>query len=432
MSGPPSTTVRRRLLVDLTPLRASRPYRWMLAGAVLSAIGTQFTNVAVMLQVYELTGSSAAVGQVGLFALVPLVTLGLYGGSIVDAYDRRTIVRITASSLVLVASLFALQGWLDLRQVWLLYALVAVQNGLFAVNNPARMAIVPRLLPAELLPAANALSGLSGGVAFMVGPVLAGQLVERLGYGAAYTVQAVLLAVALLTLLPLPALPPQGEVRKAGLTSVIEGLRYLRTRPNVRMTFLVDLAAMILAMPRALFPAIGTEVFGGGGETVGYLAAGVAAGALIAGLFSGPLGLVRRQGLAVSVAVAVWGCAVAAFGVVVALTPGPPDTGAHPALWAAVGCLVVAGAADAVSAVFRHTILQAATPDHLRGRLQGVFIVVVAGGPQLGDVVLGNTGEHAGEAVAAVAGGLACLLAVLLLSWRTPGFIRYDARHPTP
>lgn len=422
----------RRLLVDLTPLRISRPYRFMWFGAVLSGISTHLTTVVVGLHIYHLTGSTFQVGLVGLFALVPLLSLGMYGGAVVDAHDRRTVMLCTASGLLLVAVGFATQAWLAAENVWLLYGLVAVQNGCFAVNSPARTAVVPRLLPSHLLPAANALSGLSMGTAVTAGPLLAGPLVQA-GYGPAYSVQVLLLAGALLTLLALPPLPPQGEVRRAGLTAVWEGLRFLRTRPNLRMTFFVDLAAMILAMPRVLFPALGATVFGGGATTVGILVAAIAVGSILAGLFSGPLGQIRRQGFAVLAAVVTWGVAIFSFGLVASLAPGPPPDGsAHPVLWLAVACLMVAGAADAVSAVFRHTILQAATPDRLRGRLQGVFIVVVAGGPHLSDLLLGSVAQLTSEATTAVVGGLACVAAVLLLGWRQPGFARYDARNPTP
>ena len=423
----------RRLFADLTPLKVSRPYRRLWYGAGLSGISTQLATVAVGLQVYDLTGSTFQVGLVGLFAVVPLVSLGLYGGSIVDAHDRRRVVLLTGTGLLAVAAGFATQAWLEAGQVWLLYALVAVQNGCFAMNTPARMAIVPRLLPASLLPAANALSNLSTGTAVTLGPLSAGLLIGWWGYAGAYTVQLLLLATALVTLLALPPLPPEGPVRRAGLGSVLEGLRYLRTRPNLRMTFFVDLAAMILAMPRVLFPALGAVVIGGGATTVGILVAGIAVGSLLAGLLSGPLGRVRRQGLAVLVAVVVWGLAISGFGAVVALAPGPaPGGAAHWILWPAVGCLVVAGAADAVSSVFRNTILQAATPDHLRGRLQGVFIMVVAGGPHLGDLLLGTAAQLTGEAATAIAGGLACIAAVVALGLAQPRFARYDARDPTP
>ncbi len=422
-----------RLLADLTPLRVSRPYRWMWAGTSLSAVGTHLTTVAVGLQVYDLTRSTLSVGVVGLCALVPLLALGLYGGALVDAHDRRRVVLLTAVGLVVVSLCFVAQAAAELGDVRVLYALVAVQNGLFAVSSPARTSVVPRLLPPQLLPAANALGSLAFGISATVGPLAAGALVAAGGYVGAYTVEAVLLAVALVSLATLPPMPPEGAVRRAGLASVLEGLQFLRTRPNVRMTFLVDLSAMVLAMPRVLFPAIAATRLGGGATTVGVLVAAIAVGAICSGLLSGPLGGVHRQGRAVVVAVVGWGLAVVAFGVVVARAPGPGDGGgAGTALWLAAGCMVLAGAADTVSSVFRQTILQAATPDVLRGRLQGIFVVVVAGGPRLGDLLLGWTADLTAEWVAAVAGGAACVVVVTCLALGQRHFLTYDARTPEP
>ncbi|WP_412543941.1 MFS transporter [Longispora sp. K20-0274] len=419
----------RKVFLDLTPLRASPPYRRMWLGSALSGVGTALTTVAIGLQVYDLTGSTFDVGLVGLFFLVPLITLGLYGGSIVDAHDRRRVMMTTSSGLFLVACAFATQAWLEVGNVWLMYALVAVQSGLFAVNQPARTSTVPRLLPPELLPSANALNSLAWNVSLTVGPVLAGLLVGWWGYAGAYGVEAALLLVAFAAVVSLPPLPPQGRAPRAGLRSVLEGLRFLRTQPDVRMTFQVDLAAMVLAMPKVLFPAVGAVLIGGDATTVGVLAAAIAAGSITAGVLSGPLHRVHRQGLAVLVSVVGWGLAVAGFGLVLALSPGPgPGGRAGWVLWPAAGFLALAGAADAVSAVFRTTILQVATPDALRGRLQGVFLVVVAGGPQLGGLLLGAVARWGGETVAAIGGGVACVLAVLALGVLQPNFARYDTR----
>ncbi|GAA3624116.1 MFS transporter [Kineosporia mesophila] len=420
------------LLADLTPLHHSRPYRRMWLGTFLSSIGSQLTTVAVGLQVFDLTGSTFKVGLVGLAALVPLIAFGLYGGSIVDAHDRRRVIITSSSGLFSVALCFALQAWAGLDNVWLLYALVAVQSGFWAVNSPARMAILPRLLPSGMLPAANALSSLANSVGMTVGPLLAGFWVHWFGFGGTYFSEVLLLGIALTTLIALPSMPPLGEVRRSGLASVLEGLNYLRTRPNVRMTFIVDLIAMIFAMPRVLFPALGAVVIGGGAQTAGILAAGIACGAVLAGVFSGPVSRIRRQGLAVLAAIIGWGSSIVLFGVVVGFASPPPDGGAHWLLWPAFGALVLAGMADSVSAVFRSTILQTATPDHMRGRLQGVFVVVVAGGPRLGDLVVGSTADLTTESVAAIAGGLACIVMVVLLGLSQPRFARYDARHPEP
>jgi MFS family permease len=408
---------------------------------------------------------------VGLFGLVPLVLLGLYGGAIVDAHDRRTVALVSGVLLWTVSLATAAQAWLGMRSVPLLYLLVAAQAAAFAVNNPARSTIIPALVRRELLPAANALSMLTFQLGFAIGPLLGGFLVGRFGFKAAYTVDAVTYLAALTGIWRLPSLPPQGEPRRAGLRSVLEGLRFLGTRPNVRMTFLVDLAAMVLAQPRALFPAIGAVVLGGGATTAGALMSGIAVGAIASSVFSGPLGHVRRQGAAVLACVTGWGLAVAGFGAVclVALLgrdgtmPGPgisagSGAGSGPAasvlasgvsasgvsasggsasgvswlLWPALLALALSGAADAVSSVFRSTILQSATPDSMRGRLQGVFIVVVAGGPRLGDLVAGSGGSLLGEPAAAIAGGLACVLAVAGLARWQPRFARYDAAHPEP
>jgi ENTS family enterobactin (siderophore) exporter len=421
------------LLADLTPLRVSVPYRRMWLGASLSSVGAQLTTVAVGLQVYDLTRSTFSVGLVGLFALVPLVVMGLYGGSVIDAYDRRTVIIVSSAGLFAMAAAFVVQAALNADDVGLLYGLVAVQSACYAVNSPARTAIIPRLLSRDLLPSANALSGLSMSVGMTIGPALGGVLVASSGFVAAYSVEAVFLVVALASLVALPRLPPEGEARRSGLLSVLEGLSFLRSRPNVRMTFAVDICAMVLAMPRVLFPAIGATLLGGGATTVGVLVAAIAAGSVLAGVFSGRLGGVRWQGRAVIVSVVGWGLAITVFGLIIAAAPNRgPGAGASWWLAPAIAALAIAGACDAVSAVFRSTILQAATPDALRGRLQGIFIIVVAGGPRLGDLLLGAVSELSGEALAAIGGGLACVAIVLLLAVLQAGFSRYDARDPQP
>jgi MFS family permease len=423
------------ILLDLTPLRVSPAYRRLYTGFTFAGIGSQLTIVAIGLQVYALTGSSFSVGLVGLFALVPIIVMGLYGGALIDAHDRRTVALVASAVMWSSGILTAMQAWLGNTNPLVLYLLVAVNSAGFAVVSPARSAIYPRLLDRGLLPAANALTVFAFNVALTVGPLLAGFLVAWRGYTLAYSVDVVLFTSALWGLFRLPPIPPQPDPsglapRRPGLASVLDGLRFLGTRPNVRMTFLADLCAMILAMPRALFPAVAALAFGGGARTVGLMASAIALGSIVAMIFSGRLGHLRRQGLAVVICVALWGVSIFGFGLAV---------GSAGSLLTASSALVVggvflacAGAADSVSAVFRTTILQAATPDHLRGRLQGVFIVVVAGGPRLGDFVSGTIATAYSEAFAAIAGGIACVLAVAALSAWQRGFLRYDALHPTP
>ncbi|ALV46443.1 MFS transporter [Arthrobacter alpinus] len=424
-----------RLLADITPLKESPAFRRLWIGNGLSSIGTQLTVVAVSLEVYELTGSTLSVGMLGLAALIPLVIAGLYGGAIVDTHDRRKVALTSSTVLWLVTVCIALQAWLGLGNVGILYGLIAIQSAAAGVNGSARSAIVPRLVRPELLPSANALSMIVMGLGTTIGPLLAGILVANIGYGWTYTVDVLTFTASLWALFKLPPLPPlprAGGVQRAGFKSVLEGFAFLGTRKNVRMTFLVDMCAMVFALPRALLPAIGAVWLGGGEQTAGILLASIAAGSFLGALFSGPLGSVRRQGLAVVWSITLWGAAIAALGGAVLAGGNTNDGGTSPWIVGAVAALVVAGVADTISSVFRSTILQSATPDHLRGRLQGIFVVVVTGGPRLGDVFSGSVGQWRGEGWAAVIGGALCIGAVWALAFWQRGFLRYDARHPEP
>ena len=422
----------RTLLPDLTPLRTTPAYRRLWLGFALAGIGSQMATVAIGLQVFDLTGSSAAVGLVGLFALVPLVTLGLYGGALADQLDRRILALAAQLVAWLSSVLLALQAFLGNTSVWVLYALVALFNGAFAVMSPARSSIYPRILPREQLPAANALSVLAMNTSMTAGPLLAGVLIGRSGFEAAYTFDALITTAALWGLLTLgPIRPEPGEgPRRTGLRSVVDGFGFLRRSPNVRMTFVSDIYAMVLAQPRVLLPAAGTVILGGGATTVGNLYAAAAVGGIVAMGLSGRLGAVRRQGAAILVSIVGWGVGIAGLGVALLLAGGPLTR--QEAFLAAMAGMFVAGAADSVSAVFRTTILQTAAPDHMRGRLQGVFIVVVAGGPRVGEIVGGVVADVIGEGWTALVGGLACIAAMGLLALRSRAFVRYDARHPTP
>jgi MFS family permease len=415
------------VIADVTPLRVSTNYRRLWIGTSVSVVGQQMTVVAVAIQVYAITRSSFDVGMIGAFALVPLIIFGLYGGAIADAVDRRRLILLTSIVLTLLSVVLYIQAVMSVESVALLYAVIALQSGFFAVNNPARSAIIPRLVGADLLPAANTLSQVTMNFGLTVGPLLGGVLIGTSGVQAAYAVDVLTYLVAVYAAWRLPALLPLvadgGEapsVRgRAGFASVAEGLRYLKTRTNLLMSFLVDIVAMVFGMPRALFPAVAVKFYGGGAGTVGLLSAAPAVGALIGALFSGRLPRIRWQGRAVLVAIVVWGLAIAAFG----LTS---------TLWVGLAFLALAGAADMVSAVFRSTILQVATPDALRGRLQGVFLVVVAGGPRLGDVESGTVAALFGERVSIVSGGLICVAGIAVLTAAFPRFARYDARDPQP
>lgn len=407
----------RRLLdrqaIDTRPLRVA-PYRRLLVGQGTSFIGSMLTQVAVPVQVYDLTRSSLDVGYVGLAGLLPIVGFGLWGGAIADVVDRRVL--YLWSSLLGWAVTLALlaQTLLDVRSVPLILGLVVVQSGAFAVASSARGAIIPRIVPTELVPAANTLNFTVGNVGQVAGPLLAGVLVVLPhGFVYAYGADGLLFTSALWSALRLPSVPPlPGAARPgAGAGAVLEGLRFIVVRPVLLMSFAVDITAMVLAMPRSLFPEVAAARYGG---NVGPLYAAIAIGAVVAGVSSGWIGRVRRQGVALVVAIAGWGGAIALAGL------------AHQ-LWLAVVLLALAGAFDLVSAVYRQTILQTYAPDEMRGRMQGVFIAVVAGGPRLGDVRAGATAAFSSATVSWVGGGLVCLVVVVVAGVLVRPFWHYDA-----
>jgi MFS family permease len=405
----------RRAAIDVEPLRHV-DFRRLWLGNSLGMVGFQLTAVAVPVQVFELTGSSFWVGMLGLVGLVPLVAFGLWGGAVADAVDRRLL--LLGSSLLLWACTGGLlaASLLGLASLPLLLGLVAVQAAGFAVASSTRGAIVPRVLPEPLVPAANTLSFTAGNVALVLGPLLAGLILARWSFATAYAADLAVFTVALYAALRLPPLPPAGPATAPGLRSVVDGLAFIVTRPVLLLSFAVDIAAMVLAMPRALFPETAAAL--GGRGAVGWLYAAIAIGAVLAGLSSGWIGRVRRQGVALVAAVIAWGLAVAVAGLA-------------RSLWPMVVLLAVAGAADLVSAVYRQTILQTYAPDEMRGRMQGVFIVVVAGGPRLGDLRAGATAAAFGVTVSWVGGAL---LATVLVSLAllVPALRRYDARAPHP
>ncbi|MFF9347288.1 MFS transporter [Streptomyces sp. NPDC014734] len=408
------------MLADLTPLRTSPDYRRLWFGNTVSWIGQGMTSLAVSLQVYDITGSAFSVGLIGFCSFLPLVVFGLYGGAVADTLDRRRLGLVSATGSFVLSVVLVVVAVVGLERVWPLYVVVALQAACFAVNSPARSSMIARLLPAEQLPAANALSSMTSTTGTLVGPMLGGLVVGWWGYRAAYTVDAVTFTASLYAMWRLPPmLPEREEGAGPGRASVADGLRFLGTRPNLRMTFFTDLCAMVLAHPRALFPVVAVVWYGGDARTTGLLVAAPALGALLGGVFSGWLGRVRRHGLAVLLAVASWGAAVAVFG----LTRQ---------LWLGLLFLALAGCADTTSMVFRNTMLQAAVPDEMRGRLQGVFIVVVAGGPRLGDFVAGSVSDLASPVLAVTGGGIACVVAVALLGLRHRGFAGYDAKDPRP
>ncbi|RKT79985.1 putative MFS family arabinose efflux permease [Terracoccus luteus] len=442
LPGPGGTpTPRRSHFVDVTPLRVSPAFARLWFGNSLAGVGTFVTTTAVGLNIYDLTGSTFAVSLVATFSLLPMIVAGLYGGAIADRFDRRSVA--LSSSLVawLATVSLALIAWGDVRVLWPFYVITTVQAVAATIASATRQAITPRLLPKELLPKAAALMGISSGFMVTVGPGIAGVLVAHVGYAWTYSVDVLLFFAGLFGLWTLPRIRPTGDHLPAGgFRSVVDGLSHLRRAPNVRMSFVVDIIAMTFGQPMVLFPAVGAVVIGGGSVTAGVLLASFAVGSIVSSLGSGRVTDLRWQGRAIRNAIAVYGLAVLALGLVLAVVM----LGGHsvdssdfadvnrPALALAAVALAVAGGSDNISAIFRQSILQAAVPDHLRGRTQGVFTVVVTGGPRLGQMFAGSLATLTATWVPPVVGGV---LVVVLVVWsvsRVASFRDYDSLHPQP
>jgi MFS family permease len=413
----------RGLFADTTPLTEPH-FRRLWQANIVTVVGAQLTVVAVPAQIYAITGDSGYVGLTGLFGLVPLVVFGLWGGALADHFDRRILLQVTTFGLIATSGLFWLQAALDLRNVWIMLGLFALQQACFGVNQPTRSAVLPRLLPADQLPAASALNMTVTQAGAIAGPMVGGILIPVIGFSWLYLIDTITLLATLYAVWLLPALPVENRQGSPGLRSVIDGLAYLRGKPVLLMSFLIDLIAMIFGMPRALFPEIAHLSFGGpveGGTEFALLYAAIPIGAVLGGVFSGWVSKVRRQGRAVIFSVLAWGAAISGFGLAVAFAP----SAAVPMLAAAVAMLVVGGAADMASSAFRNAMLLSAADDAVRGRLQGVFIVVVAGGPRIADTLHGYAAGAVGTAWASGGGGLLVILLTVLVAVIVPAFWKY-------
>jgi MFS family permease len=388
----------RRIAIDITPLRVSRDFRLVWGGVFISELGYQFTRVALYVQVFEQTGSTAAVGFLGLFGLAGQIAGTLVGGSFIDAHDRRRILLVAQIALAGFASVLLAGAIAGDPPLALLYATNLAMWFVGAIEDPARSAMTPRLVGRELVPSALTLYQALWQTVQLVGPAIAGVLIAWSGYASAYAVDVVTYAALFLAAVAMRPMPPEHDPATAvGWRAVAEGFDYVRRHRLLQSTFAVDLMAMIFGMPQALFPALALTQFHRGTTVVGLLFAAPALGALLQAIAGGWVKHVHRQGLAVIWAVIAWGAAIAAFGIV----------GEHLAL--ALSLLAAAGAADVISAIFRSTILQVTVPDRLRGRLTGIHLLVVAGGPKLGDLESGLVASWFTPTISVITGGIACI-----------------------
>jgi MFS family permease len=411
-----------RLLPDIGPVRDHPAYRRLLAGGQLSMLGGSMTSFAVVLQIWDLTRSSLAVGLLGL-TFVPVLFVGLLGGAIADSVDRRRLALVTSAFLMAVSAAFAAQAYRGQGQLWLLYALAMVQAVLQAVSAPAQRTFMPRLVPPEQLTAAIALNTLSGRIAMLAGPALAGVIAAAWGVRACYAIDTATFVASLYATARLPAMrpagPPAGQAsgRDSGrgrrsLGAAAEGLRFISRTPLLVAAFLTDLDAMLLGLPVALFPALNAAHFGGSPRTLGLLNAAVGVGGLVSAVLSGPVARVARQGRGMLAGTMIWGAAIACFG----LTASLP---------LALLMLAVAGAADTLTVTFRAAMVQTLTPDQLRGRVSSVEYIIGTGGAPLGNIESGAVASLTTPVISTVAGGLGCLAIAALIGLMFPGFARY-------
>jgi MFS family permease len=407
----------RRLAIDLGPLRRYPAFRRLFVGQTISTFGSEIAAVAAPYQLYQLTHSTLQVGLLSLCELFPLLTLTIVGGAIADAVDRRRLLFLTEFLLALVAVGFAVNASLAEPKVWALYVLVTLAMSVFSLGVAGMSSVIPRLVEPHELAAANAIENVYGSTTNVAGPAVGGVLIAVLGLRGAYLLDAATFAASLWSVWRLPPLPPAHDAERPSLRTITEGFRFVKQKKVLLGMFLVDSNAMVFGMPRALFPALALHRFHGGAGVLGLMYAAPYAGAFVSSVLSGWIGHVRRQGLIVAVAAALWGVAIAAFGFA-------------ESLWPALLLLAVAGAADNVSAVLRGTILWTVTPDPLRGRVSGIEFAQVAATPAIGNVEAGLVASLTSLRVSIVSGGVLCVAGTVLIALAVPAFTRYDARAP--
>jgi len=409
----------KSLALDIEPLRVSRDFRLLWSGLFISELGYQFSLVAIFVQIYQLTGSPAAVGLTGLFSFLALLLGAVISGAVLDAYDRRKLlmwaqVGFAFASCLLLAG--AINGDPPLWQIYLAASIFAMVS---TIDGPTRSAMTPRLVGNALVPSALALNQVVWNGVGLLGPALGGIVIARLGFSWAYGIDLVTygaMFIAAFRIAPMPPTREAGEAPAVGWPAVKEGFAFVRKSKLLQSTFVIDLIAMIFGLPRALFPILAVTQFHRGPEVVGLLFAAPAAGALVGALTGGWVRHVNRQGVAVIWAVAGWGAAIVAFGLV------------GPHLGLAMFFLALAGAADVISAIFRSTILQVSAPEELRGRLSGIHILVVTGGPRLGDLEAGVVAQVWSPTVSVVSGGLICIAGAGAVALAYPVLRRYRQR----
>ena len=400
------------MLIDLTPLKISRDYRYLFFGQLVSYFGSMMTFIVVPIQMYALTKSNLMVGLIGIAEFVPMFVLAFIGGALADAVDRRKMLRLTEVGQTIVTAILLGNALLPSPKIWVLFVCVGIHAGLSGLQRPSFEALIPRIVPPEYMTAVSALNSLRYNFGAILSPVIAGLIFASFGASVAYAIDLVTFIASLAAVWLIRAVPPAPDADRPNFESIKKGLRYAMSRQELLGTYLIDINAMLFGMPLALFPAIAALY---GGASVGFLFSAIAVGALIASLTSGWAGKVNRHGLAITLAAGMWGVAIIFFGL--------SDN-----LWLALFFLGVAGFFDMISGIFRQTVWNQTIPNRFRGRLAGIEMISYLTGPMLGNAEAGIVAHYFTVKTSIISGGVLTTVGTIVLAILLPKFIKYDGR----
>jgi len=400
------------------PALRHRDFRLLWIGQLISVTGSQMQLVAINWHVYLLTKSPLALGGVGLVRVLPIILCSLVGGVVADAVDRKRLMLISQSLMLISAALLAALTAAGLSSVWPIYLLTAVASAAIAFDNPARQAMLPTLVPREDFPNSVSLGIVVFNSAMIVGPALAGILLSFRGPALIYALNAasfVAVIVALLLMSARGRAEADAQIAQINLGALREGWRFVWRTPIIVQTMTLDFVATFFASANQLLPIFAKDILRVGAQGYGFLAAAPAGGAVITGLLMARLGTLKRQGLLVLVSVGVFGAATIAFGF-------------SRVFWFSLLMLAIGGAADTVSTILRQTMRQLVTPNKLRGRMTSINMIFFMGGPQLGEVEAGTVAQLFGAPLSVVTGGAACLIAAIIALGAAKNLRRYEVK----
>ena len=400
------------MLLDLSPLRASRDYRLLFFGQLVSFFGSMMTFIVVPWQMYQLTESSAMVGLIALAEFVPMFTLAFVGGALADYVDKRMMLRLTEIGQTFLTAILLINALLPEPQIWVLFVCVALHAGLAALQRPAYESFIQKVIPTDMMSAVMALNSIRFHIGMIVGPAVAGIIATQFTPAFAYLIDLVTFAASLIAVFMLRFIPAPENAERPSFAGVKRAVRYAFSRQELLGTYFIDIAAMFFAFPQALYPALAVIY---GERYIGFFPAAIAIGALTASLTSGWTRNIHRHGVMVTVAALMWGVAILFFGLVESIVPALLFLGA-------------AGFFDMISGIFRGSIWNQTIPNYLRGRLASIEMISYLTGPMLGSAKMGLVAEKWGVKFALVSGGIMCVIAVAGIALFMPKFYRYDGR----